>query len=76
MTPRHANRGPDGMIPLRIIPGQKANLALVPDFALSRAYARELEARERAEAMRQARPMIRKALDALVPVIMAKLGRA
>ena len=72
MTPRHANRGPDGMIPLRIIPGQKANLALVPDFALSRAYARELEARERAEAMRLARPAILRLLDLVAGAVLAR----
>ncbi len=60
------------MAPRRIIPGQKANLALVPDFALSRAYARELEARERAEAMRLARPAILRLLDLVAGAVLAR----
>jgi hypothetical protein len=39
--------------PYRVIDGK-----LVPDYAASRAYARELETRERAQAARAARPFI------------------
>lgn len=61
--------------PLRMEPCGPNRFALVPDHAASRAYADQLEARERAEAARANRTIIRRALDTLAPAILARLER-
>lgn len=68
MTALHAT-------PLRMEPRGPHRFALVPDHAASRAYATQLEARERAEAARANRTIIRRALDILAPAIIARLER-
>lgn len=57
------------------IVGTRADLAIVPDYAGSRAYARALEARERAEALRTCRPAIIRLLAHVAPSVMARLDR-
>lgn len=59
--------------PYRCVELSPGRLAMLPDYAASRAIAREIEARERDEAARAARSTIRRALDALAPTIMARL---
>jgi len=49
----------------RAVPGFRADLAIVSDHAASRAYARDLEAREREQARQAARPAIVRLLDRL-----------
>ncbi len=61
--------------PYRTVQLPSGALALVPDFAKSRAIAAEIEARERAAARQAARPAIVKALAALAPGIVERLGR-
>jgi hypothetical protein len=60
------------MTPLRTIAGHRADIAIVSDPQAARAYARELEARERAEAMRLARPAILRLLDLLANAVLAR----
>lgn len=60
--------------PYRIEPLPNGSIAIVPDYAASRAIAAEIEARERAAALQGG--ILRAALDALTPQIMQhRIGR-
>lgn len=60
--------------PYRVVELSPGRMAILPDYAASRAIAAEIEAREREAARQAARPAIVRLLAHVAPAVMHRLG--